>query len=87
MEQSTVRFYKYQLEHFDKGITITAKNRYTARQKLVEIVNKLYKGKEVPKVISEIVEEPIVGVSTKRMNGKTYIWVGDKTKDGWKLKE
>ena len=87
MEKSTVRFYKYQIEHFDKPVTITAKNKQSARSKLVEVINKLYKGSEVPKVISEIVEEPVVGVSTKIMNGKRYVWVGNKTPDGWKLKE
>ena len=85
---SPIRFYKYYFVGNNKPIIMEAPDRGEADKMLVKLSD-MSDGKINLKAVCDVrVETPIVGISTTKMGGKEYVWVGrDKTKNGWLLEE
>ena len=80
VEKHILRFYKYKF--IAHPIVIEAYNKLEARQKLMYMIEKhpeLY-GRAV---ISESLSLPIFGETTKIINGKDYVWVGNVFDTEW----
>lgn len=83
---SNIRFYKYYFNGMPKPIIMEAENRQDADKMLVQLsINSKVKMR-VADLVDVRIESPIFGVSTRKRQGKQYVWVGtDKTPDGWLL--
>ena len=73
--------YIFEVEGVGKPISIISYSKEIARKKLLEVLNEMFTDKQnPPKVISEAIEELIVGYSQKKVKDKTFVW----TEKGWK---
>lgn len=73
--------YKFEVKGVDKPIIIYSYSQKVAREKLVEVLNMMLgNSNEAPVVLSQTVEELVVGFSKRVYNGKNFIW----TEKGWK---
>jgi hypothetical protein len=78
-----IKFYKYYFEGLKKPITIEAYNKKEARIKLNQIVDKLPEEYRQRKPYGETITRPLKGISEKTIKGRKYIWVGEKSPNGW----
>jgi len=79
-------FYHYHFTGVAEPITILACNRRHALQILQRSpLPPEYRGKSIE---GETTSQPVVDVSTMKINGKTHVWVGQKPEcpSGWKEK-
>ena len=78
------RFYKYYFQGMEKPVTMEAEDRYMAYEMLKQLSFKSQTKIDMNKLEDMRVETPLVGISTKKRNGKDYTWVGkEHTSDGW----
>jgi hypothetical protein len=79
-----IKFYCYYYEGINIPIMIEARNKVSARQILRNIRSTLPDIYQKSFVVGETIKPPVTGISTKKVNGKDYVWVGeDYTPDGW----
>lgn len=80
-------FYHYHFSGVKDPITVLASNRIEALQILQRSrLPPEYQGKQLE---GETTSQAVVDVSTMKINGKTYVWVGPQPEypAGWKEKE
>lgn len=82
VEKITVRFYKYKFLGFDKPVVIEANNKAQARQALIFFINNNPEYYNAP-VINESLSLPILGETTRKINGVENVWVGSFTPSNW----
>jgi hypothetical protein len=81
VEKNVLRFYKYKFLGIDEDpIIIEAYYRRQARTLLRDFILMNPKYQNVP-IINESLSLPIIGESTKNINGNEYVWIGK----GWIL--
>jgi hypothetical protein len=84
VEKHGIRFYNYYFLGVEKPITIEARNKQQARDKMRDIISKLSEKYQESKIVGETIVIPLKGVSDKVVKGVRYVWVGeDKSKNGW----
>jgi hypothetical protein len=75
-----IKFYKYYFRDKEKPVTIEALNKQAANFAMEQLMPQLEpKGYKIQNIVDVRVEEPIAGVSTKKHQGKEFIW----TSEGW----
>jgi hypothetical protein len=75
--------YTYRFFEIDMPIVIEASNQIEARR-ILNLLLFQYPEYANSRVISQTVESPVTGVTTKVHHDIKYIWVGkQKTLDGW----
>jgi len=80
LSNMTIKFYKYYFRDIEKPITIEALSKQSANHAIEQLMPQLEaKGYKIQNIIDVRVEQPIQGVSTKKHNGKNFIW----TTEGW----
>lgn len=76
----SIKFYKFYFNEKEKPITIEAVSKASAYHHLEQIMpNVAEQGYELQHLVDVKVENPIVGVSRKKNQGKNFIW----TTEGW----
>jgi hypothetical protein len=84
VEKHGIRFYNYYFYQVEKPITIEARNKQSARDKMREIITQLSDKYRESKIVGETIIIPLLGVSEKVVKGVKYIWVGEnKSRNGW----
>ncbi len=78
------RFYKYFFLGLEKPIIMEAESKNDADQMLVELQYKSKTPIDINRLIDVRVETPIAGISTRKRNDISYVWVGKEyTRNGW----
>ncbi len=84
VEKHGIRFYNYYFLGVDRPITIEARSKQQARDKMREIITQLSDKYRESKIVGETIIIPLLGVSEKVVSGVKYIWVGEsKSRNGW----
>jgi DNA-binding transcriptional regulator WhiA len=86
VEKYTIRFYKYKFDGIEKEIVVEANNRLEARNKLIYILQNNPVLRKL-RVVDESVTLPVIGVTTRNINNKEYVWMGKFAQGGWISKE
>ena len=80
LKEMSIKFYRYYFNDQEKPITIEAISKQAANHALENLMPQLLeKGYNLQNLIDVKVETPIAGVSTKRHQGKSFIW----STEGW----
>jgi hypothetical protein len=80
--ENILKLYRFYFNENLKPILVEAKNRFSARIKMQEIIEPLKdKGYYLEDLQRESVEQLIEGVSTKTIKGNKHVW----TTQGWQL--
>jgi len=82
VEKHTIRFYKYKFSGYSEPIIVEAYNKKEARDILRQHVASRPELHSV-KVISETLSIPIIGETTKMLNGVVMVWVGELSQTHW----
>lgn len=82
-EYNGIRFYKYYFLGIEKPVQVEAINKDEARKAMDVIYPQLPEAYHQSKICGETITVPLLGISQKKKDGKTYIWIGPKTADGW----
>jgi hypothetical protein len=81
------QFYHYYFHGVEKPITIEANNKQEAREIMKDLITKLSEKYTNSKIVGETITIPLLGVSEKVIKGVKYIWVGNKSRNGWLSEE
>lgn len=80
LKDMSIKFYRYYFKDKEKPVTIEAISKQAANHALESLMPKLKdKGYSLENLLDVKVETPIEGVSTKKNQGKNFIW----TTEGW----
>ena len=82
VEKISVRFYKYKFLGFEKPVVVEAYNKRQAREALKHFINDNPSYFNVP-IINESLSLPILGETTRNIDGIEYVWVGNYTLNIW----
>jgi hypothetical protein len=82
VEKISVRFYKYKFLGFEKPVVVEAFNKKQAREGLKHFINDNPSYFNVP-IINESLSLPILGETTRVIDGEQYVWVGNYTLNNW----
>lgn len=80
LKDMSIKFYRYYFKDKEKPITIEAISKQAANHAIENLIPQLNeKGYKLEDLVDVKVETPVVGVSTKKHQGKNFIW----TTEGW----
>lgn len=80
LKDMSIKFYRYYFKDKEKPITIEAISKQAANYAIENLMPQLKaKGYKLEDLVDVKVETPVVGVSTKKNQGKNFIW----TTEGW----
>jgi len=82
VEKNTIRFYKYKFAGFEKPVIVEAYNKKQAREALKFFINNNPQYFNVP-IINESLSLPIMGETTRVINGVEHVWVGSYSLNNW----
>ena len=82
VEKICVRFYKYKFLGFEKPVVVEAQNKKQAREALKYFINNHPEYFNVP-IINESLSLPILGETTRVIDGIKCVWVGGFSPTNW----
>jgi hypothetical protein len=82
VEKITIRFYKYKFAGFEKPVIVEAYNKIQAREGLKHFINNNPEYFNVP-IINESLSLPIMGETTRVIDGVEHVWVGHYSTNNW----
>lgn len=87
VEKNVIRFYKYKFLGIDEEpVIVEAFNRRQARTLLRDFILMNPKYQNIP-IINESLSLPIVGETTKIINGLEHIWIGNGFIPMWEFEK
>jgi hypothetical protein len=83
---SKIRFYKYYFKGIDKPVIMEAESRDVADRMMQQLKQSTTANISAKDLIDVRVETPIAGISKRKRQNQSYVWVGKEfTSDGWLL--